>query len=170
MHTARLHLRRVAEDDWQSIRDIWVDAKSSIYAKYDICHDTSDEAVRLRVAKWANANRGNDHIFFAVCLSGKVIGYVSLNIRDNGYEAGYCFHSAYHGKGYAKESILTLISYIRTLGSKYLYARTALDNTPSVNLLKSVGFKLTGTEKVSFYKDSLGNDIVFDGGIFEYGC
>lgn len=167
MYTARLHIRHIAEDDWQSIRDIWIDAKSSIYAKYDNFKDTNDDAVCSRVAKWANANRGNDHMFFAVCLSGKVIGYFSLNIRDNGYEAGYCFHSLYHGKGYAKESISALITYVRSLGSRYLYARTALDNTPSVNLLKSVGFKLTGTEKVSFYKDSHGNDIVFDGGVFE---
>ena len=31
----------------------------------------------------------------------------------------------------------------------------------------SLGFKLIGKEKVSFYKDAAGNDIVFDGGIFE---
>ena len=30
----------------------------------------------------------------------------------------------------------------------------------------SLGFKLIGKEKVSFYKDAAGNDIVFDGGIF----
>ena len=38
---------------------------------------------------------------------------------------------------------------------------------PSVSLLKSLGFELIETEKVSFYKDADGNDIVFDGGVFE---
>ena len=42
-----------------------------------------------------------------------------------------------------------------------------MNNTPSVSLLKSLGFELIGTEKVSFYKDAQGNDIVFEGGIFE---
>ena len=42
-----------------------------------------------------------------------------------------------------------------------------MGNTPSVALLKSLGFELIETEKVSFYKDADGNDIVFDGGIFE---
>ena len=42
-----------------------------------------------------------------------------------------------------------------------------MGNTPSVSLLKSLGFELIGTESVSFYKDSQGNDIVFEGGIFE---
>ena len=48
-------------------------------------------------------------------------------------------------------------------------AGTAINNTPSVKLLTSLGFKLVEQEKVSFYKDADGNDIVFDGGIFEYG-
>ena len=38
---------------------------------------------------------------------------------------------------------------------------------PSVSLLHALGFRQTGTEAVSFYQDADGNDIVFDGGIFE---
>ena len=36
-----------------------------------------------------------------------------------------------------------------------------------VPLLNSLGFKQIGEEKVSFYKDEDGNDIYFDGGLFE---
>ena len=68
---------------------------------------------------------------------------------------------------YEKESHLALIDYMRELGIKRLTAGTALINTPSVALLKSLGFELIETEKVLFYKDAEGNDIVFDGGIFE---
>ena len=46
-------------------------------------------------------------------------------------------------------------------------AGTALNNTPSVRLLASLGFKQTGTEEVSFYKDAEGNDITFEGGTYE---
>lgn len=106
-------------------------------------------------------------MFFAVCLESAVIGYVAFNIRENGHEIGYCFHSAYHGKGYAKESMLALFDYVRSLGIKRLTAGTALKNVPSAALLKSLGFELIETEKVSFYKDDSGNDIVFDGGVFE---
>ncbi len=104
---------------------------------------------------------------FAVCLGGTVIGYSAFNKRENGYEIGYCFHSAYHGKGYARESHMALIDYMRELGIKRLTAGMAIHNTPSVSFLKSLGFVLIEREKVSFYKDSDGNDIVFDGGIFE---
>ena len=106
-------------------------------------------------------------MFFAICLRDTVIGYIAFNMRAEGYEIGYCFHSAYHGKGYAKESHLALFDYLRSLKIRKFIAGTAINNTPSVSLLKSLGFELIGTEEVSFYKDAQGNDIVFEGGIFE---
>ncbi len=42
-----------------------------------------------------------------------------------------------------------------------------MNNTPSVRLLASLGFRQTGTEKVSFCKDVEGNDITFEGGNYE---
>ena len=167
--TDRLTIRHIMSDDWKSIKEIWVDFNSSIFSQYDKPHITDDADVQPRIAKWAAANSGTEHMFFAICLDEAVIGYVALNIRESGYEIGYCFHSAYHGKGYAKESMLALFDYLRMLGITKFSAGTALKNTPSVKLLISLGFKLVTQEKVSFYKNADGNDIMFDGGIFEYG-
>ena len=165
--TARLTVRHIVADDYKSIKDIWVDFNASALSQYDKPHNTDDADVRARIARWAGFNSGTEHMFFAVCLDDTVIGYVAFNIRETGHEIGYCFHSAYHGKGYAKESLSALTRYMRVLGIKRLIAGTALNNTPSVALLKSLGFKLIETEKVSFYKDADGNDVVFDGGVFE---
>ena len=96
-----------------------------------------------------------------------MIGYVVFHRIKEGYDFGYCFHSAYHRKGYAKESLLALIDYMRSIGVKKLVAGTALINTPSIALLMSLGFIMTQTEEVSFYEDENGNDIVFEGGVFE---
>ena len=167
LKTERLTIRHIVADDWKSIRDIWVDFNSSEYAQYDTPHITEDDNVKTRIAKWASANSGIEHMFFAICLDETVIGYIAFNIRENGHEIGYCFHSAYHGKGYAKESHLALFDYMRTLGITNFSAGTAIKNTPSVKLLTSLGVKLVAQEKVSFYKDAMGNDIFFDGGIFE---
>lgn len=167
LKTERLNIRHITEADWQSVKEIWGNFNGSEYAQYDRPHNTDDEEVRARISNWAEANSGIEHMFFAVCLNDVVIGYIAFNIRDNGYEIGYCFHSDYHGKGYAKESHLALFEYLHGLGITRLSAGTAINNRPSVSLLKSLGFKQVGTEKVSFYKDEEGNDIVFDGGIFE---
>ena len=165
--TERLTVRRVRGDDWKAIQAIWTDAATSVYAQYDKPNDLDDQAVSRRIAMWASFADGDEHMFFAVCLQEKVIGYVALNKREDGYEIGYCFHSAFHGKGYAKESISALISEMKKQGVSLIMAGTALNNTPSVNLLLSLGFRLTGTEKVSFYQDKEGNPVVFEGGIYE---
>ena len=165
--TERLTIRHIVEDDWESIRDIWKSFNATEFAQYDTPHNTDDEDVRIRISKWAKANKGLEHMFFAVCLEAVVIGYVAFNIRQDSYEIGYCFHADYHGKGYAKESHLALFDYLGTLGITKFTAGTAINNTPSVALLKSLGYQMLGTEKVSFYKDAEGRDIVFEGGIFE---
>ena len=168
LSTENLRIRFIEESDWQSVKEIWEDFNASPFAQYDKPHNTDPDDVRERIARWAHATWSSEHIFFVACLQDKVIGYIAFNIRENGsYEIGYCFHSAYHGKRYAKESHLALIDHMRDLGIKRLTAGTAIHNTPSVSLLKSLGFELIETEKVSFYKDADGNDIIFDGGVFE---
>lgn len=168
LKTERLTIRHINEGDWQAVKEIWEDFNASKYACFDCPHNTEVEDVRARIAKWANASSsGLEHMFFAICLEEMLIGYIAFNIRENGYEIGYCFHSKYHGKGYAKESHLALFAYLQGLGINRFTAGTALENIPSVSLLKALGFQLKETEKVSFYKDEEGKDIVFKGGIFE---
>ena len=168
MKTERLNIRLIEENDWPRIRQIWIDFSNSEYVYYDTWKDTSAEAVRLRVARWAVAAReGTDHIFYAVCLDEAVIGYISLNIRDRGYELGYGFLNSCQGHGYAKESISAVLSGIKRPGIEKIYAGTAMKNIPSVRLLNRLCFELKGTEKLAFHKDESGNEIWFDGGIFE---
>lgn len=163
-----LSFRRVIAEDWESIKEIWDDQKCSIYASFDKPNDTNPDAVRKRIEKWASYANSIEHIFFAVCLDGQLIGYVAFNQRDCGYETGYCFHSRYHGKGYAKKSMTALIHAIHDIEPEaVITAGTAIDNIPSVRLLKSLGFRQIGSERVSFYKDNHGKPIFFDGGIFE---
>ena len=100
-------------------------------------------------------------------MQDAVIGYAALNKREDGFELGYCFHSAYHRKGYARESISAILDAAKDMGAAKITVGTALNNTPSVRLLTSLGFVPVGTETVSFYKDEEGNDITFEGGEFE---
>lgn len=167
MNTKRLTIRLVEESDWQSIRNIWIDFNQSEYFIYDTEKNTDPEDVKKRIARWAEVSRsGSDHIFFVSCLEGEVIGFTSLNIRPEGYEIGYGFLNRIQGNGYAKESMLAILNYMKQMGVKKIFAGTALKNLPSVGLLKSVGFELVETEDVSFHKDADGNEIHFVGGNF----
>lgn len=165
--TERLLIRKIVADDWTSIKRIRDDFRISEYAKYDTPHKSDENEIRLQVKKWESANKGKKHLFFAVCLADEVIGYIDFHDTGDGYDSGYCFHSNYHGKGYAKESYKALIGLFSDMGVKRLTAGTAMNNTPSINLLHSLGFKQIGTEQVSFYQDDAGKDIYFEGGLFE---
>lgn len=64
--------------------------------------------------------------------------------------------------------MIALIHAIRNIRpSAVITAGTAIENIPSVRLMQSLGFHQIGTEKVSFYNDSEGKPVYFDGGIFE---
>lgn len=166
--TEGLTIRRIVVEDWKGIKEIWDDQKHSTYARFDKPNDTEPVIVRKRIEKWASYAYSMEHMFFAVCLDERIIGYVAFNRRDNGYETGYCFHSKYHGKGYAKKSMIALIHTIHDIQlCAVITAGTAIENIPSIRLLQSLGFHQIGTERVSFYRDNKGNAIYFDGGIFE---
>lgn len=167
IQTKRLSIRRVRADDWKAIQAIWADAAKSVYAQYDRPNDLDDRSVSRRIAKWASFADSEEHRFLAVCLQDMVIGYTAAHMGENSCEIGYCFHSDYHGKGYARESISAILDMLKDNGAVRVTAGTALNNTPSVRLLTSLGFRQIGTETVSFYKDDAGNDVTFEGGNYE---
>lgn len=166
IQTERLSIRRIRAEDWKDIQAIWVSAAKSMSAQYDWPNDLDDDSVQTRVADLDLFAESDAHVFLAVCLKNRVIGYFSLNESGEGYELGYCFHSDFHGKGYARESLRAVLRFLRDRDIPFVEAGTALRNTPSLRLLRSLGFELRGTEKVSFYQDAEGKDIFFDGGIF----
>ena len=178
--TERLLIRPIVEADWPAVGTIWAALAPLPMAQYDKPHPTDPDTIRARVVRWADFTaRGTEHMFFAVCPQPRseevpaenqaksVIGYFAFNQREHGHEIGYSFHPSSHGKGYAKEALTALLTRLREQGFTHFSAGTALNNTPSVKLLTGLGFRLAGTEKVSFYKDADGKDIVFDGGIYE---
>lgn len=166
--TERLLLRRVRESDWRAVQAIFKSTSCSEYAKFDRPRDTDDAAVKSRISKWASVSESDEHLFFAVCLQGQMIGYIALHIRERGYELSDCFHADHYGRGYAYESISAALREMKAqMNVTTFTAGTALENTPSVRLLHKLGFRQTGTEQVSFYKDENGQSIVFEGGIFE---
>ena len=166
LQTARLKIRYIEPDDWNALIEIWRDFGQSAFAKYDVPHSLDEAEVREKTKRWAKASPHQEHMIFADCNQREMLGYIDFHKNSDGYECGYCFHSKFHGRGYAKESMQILMEWLSRDGCKRFVARTALENLPSVKLLASLGFRKTGEEKVSFYKDEMGTDIYFDGGIF----
>lgn len=146
--TDRLHIRSLLETDWPEMREIFRDFGRSEYAVYDAPLPTDDEGAKALTKKFAESG-----LFFPVFLkaSGDMLGYVCFHREGDAYDLGYCFHSAYHGHGYAFESCDALIRQFREQsGARVFTAGTAVDNIPSCRLLEKLGFTLASTESVSF--------------------
>ena len=165
--TDRLEIRTVSIDDWKAIQAIWLDQSKSYFAPYIKPKSLDNQSVFYEIKKWSSYTDNSKHHYYVICCNKVIIGYVALHRREDIFEIGYCFHSDYQGKGYAKESISALLDYMKGLGASRIMAQTALKNIPSVKLLLALGFIQTNTKKVSFYQDEKGKDIVFDDGVFE---
>lgn len=148
LETERLYIRNLDETDWPEMKRIFEDFRHSDYAVYDAPLPEKEEEIKALTKSFADSQG-----FFAVFLqaSGKMIGYVCFHQEKDSYDLGYCFHSAYHGHGYAFESGTQLIRYFQEHnGAKTFTAGTALDNLPSCQLLKKLGFVCVSTEIISF--------------------
>ena len=104
--TARLTIRRAHFEDWKFLQSIWISVSNTIYAQYDCPYSIDDESVKKKLELWSSYSKSYDEMFFSVCLENIVIGSVNINKdgKTDEYEIGYCFHTDYHRKGYAKES------------------------------------------------------------------
>ena len=162
IRTRRLLLRSFVASDWRDLQEIAIDKAASRYAIYDHQFPTSETEVK-QVTDWFAA--GTD--FLAVCQPsiGKVIGFIHLG-GDNPAERelGYTLHSNYWSKGYAAEACTAVIDRAFS-GPDVVSIRsgTAKVNTPSVKLLRSLGFEEAGESPASFTNDAQGNPVRFIG-------
>ena len=97
----------------------------------------------------------NNELAFNIFLDNQLIGGVGLHLHnDNYYELGYWLGKDYWGKGYATESSKYLLEYaLGKLDSSKIKSGYFIDNIPSGNVLKKLGFKEVGIEKR--YSDSM---------------
>ena len=159
LETSRLVIRHLKESDWQAMKSVFVDFNNSKYAAYDMPLPTEDEEAKVLTKRFTASK-----LFFTVFLkeSNEMIGYICFHKDGNTYDLGYCFHSAYHSKGYAYESTNALVKYFADkCGVTNFAAGTAIDNITSCKLLEKLGFACVSIETVSF-----DNAFSFQGGNF----
>lgn len=163
LKTERLFIRKLLPTDWESLKKVSEDFRKSTYADYDIPLPVADKEIKLLCQQFAKSG-----LWFAVELDEIMIGYICFHDNNGDYDLGFCFHFDYHGKGYAYESCTAVMDHIaKERKMRTFTAGTALKNKPSCKLLEKLGFVLKETEILSLHKDARGNDITFEGGIFE---
>ena len=148
LETDRLILRNFRPEDWRDLLEVAINYQASEYAKYDHKWPTDEEGVK-GMANWFSSAppEGAGDRFAAVCLrsTGKLIGMISVNPKQEGveYGFGYVFHTDYQGQGYATEACRAMLEHVfGTLGASRITTGTAAANTPSCRLLDKLGFEV----------------------------
>ena len=149
IHTDRLILRKAISGQEKislvSQAGDWEVVKWLANVPYPYTYDDLEDYLLI-----SDSNQFDLNIF----LGNQLIGRVGLTLDgDNYYDLGYWIGKDYWGKGYATESSKKLLEYVLDkLDSPKIKSGYFIDNLPSGNVLKKLGFKEVGIEKR--YSDS----------------
>ena len=86
---------------------------------------------------------------FAVCLreNDEMVGDIGLLLRDSEAEIGFTIDPHFQRKGFAIDSVTSLLKYLlQNHPVIKIIAYTNPKNTPSINLLKKIGFLLDSSK------------------------
>ncbi len=145
--TERLVIREQTLDDLDALYEVYSDKDATRYME-DLYEDRDEEAEYLR-EYIDNQYKFYEYGIWAVILkeNNKLIGRAGISSRE-GYdlpEIGYIIGREYRRCGYAKEACKAIIRYGQNeLGFTEFMAFSKAKNTASANLLKSLGFMLSG--------------------------
>jgi len=141
IQTERLTLRGINETDALEIVEWRSDPK--VYKYFKFPHKIT---VKEHFYWYNNSYLYNENRFDWMCIektSGKKIGVFGLVRDENICEVNYLLAPDAQHKGYACESISSIIQYARDKWhTNQIIAEIHKDNTPSIALVKKLGFKL----------------------------
>jgi ribosomal-protein-alanine N-acetyltransferase len=146
--TERLRLRRFKAADASALHAAFGNAKAMRYWNRPpfATLDETKKMVRIMAKAnaphwwlpWAITRRRDD-----VCLG--MINYHHREADDQRLELGWILAPRHHGKGYAREATAAVIRYcLDTLDAHRIEAMIVPENTASIRLAESLGFRLEG--------------------------
>lgn len=75
---------------------------------------------------------------------GPLIGTAGGTLTEDALSIGYWTGHAYRRSGYTRGAVECVIDHARALGKRAVTAEVFLGNVPSANLLRGLGFRVTG--------------------------
>ena len=144
LKTDRLILRQLVNTDDNEIFALRSDDNVNRYLDRD--PSKSIEDAKSFIQTITENVKKNDSIYWAISLSGKLIGTIclfSMDIEKDRAEIGYELIPKFQGKGFMQESISIVIKFaFDNLRIKTITAALTADNSKSVIILERNNFKL----------------------------
>lgn len=150
IETERLLIKPLTNNDGDAMLNILQDFENSPASSYDYPRPVQEDKINMLLRYWVKSGK-----YFMIYLKDtkEICGF--LCYEDD--EVGFNIHTSYQRQGIGYEALTAFIEYMHSYRKKrHFTAQAALENISSVRLLEKAGFLLTGTEYISFRKNTEG--------------
>lgn len=168
IETKRLTIDDIRESDKENYAKLYLDRELNKWWGYDYSDDLNGQSPSpdyfYSFQKKLKENK--EEYLLIVRLNDIMIGELVLyNFGDDlDVEIGFRFFREYQKKGYATESVIALINYVKiVLNATKVKSRCFKENVASKALIERTGFKKVNEDKTHYYFEqiitTLGDDL-----------
>ncbi len=167
METARLVLRRLAEEDLVPFMAYLNDPE---VARYQSWESYTEEQAREVIGRQEGVEPGTPGQWFTFAAelkeTGVLIGHVALSVKADDHrqaEIGFTFARGHQGRGLAREAAEVVLDYaFEVLGLHRVVAVADCENVRSVALLERLGMRREGhfVENI-WFKGAWGSEYLY---------
>ncbi|MES2935219.1 MAG: GNAT family protein [Pseudomonadota bacterium] len=149
LRTARLQLRAIDLHDADTLLAIYSDAATMRW--YGVDPLTEKSQVEQLIASFHTLRDSGNGLRWGIECDGKLIGtagFFRWNKSWHNCMLGYELAHAAQAQGYMQEALRALIEFgFKDMQLHRVHAEIAAINTPSVNLIKRLGFRFEGVHR-----------------------
>ncbi len=153
--TKRLVIDDITPYDKPKYFELYTDEKLNKYWGYDYKEDLKDKPLTVDYFYdfMTSLKNNKEEYSLAIRNNGEFIGEaVFHNFSDLGQvEIGFRIFEKYQNKGFATETCLAMINYIKRFNPKKIIAKCYLENLPSKKVLLKAGFNTVSQDNTYFY-------------------
>lgn len=156
-----ISLTEIKEEDKDEYFELNVDKDLNKYWAYDYTNDLNGRELNPDFFYNMVQDDFNDKTWFSFAIrkAGKLIGEIVLGEANNNNECmvGYRLKKSERKQGFTYESMRVILEYLyKKVGLSGIKAKACHENTPSINLLKKLGFvEVSNDETFKYFKHQL---------------
>ncbi|MES9684469.1 GNAT family protein [Gottfriedia acidiceleris] len=166
IETSRLKLRRFKDEDVSNFYKYRSNPDVAIYQGWE--NYTYEQAINfIEKQKSAEMNIPDSWVQVAIenKMDGQLIGDIgvhTLSNPKNQVEVGFTLEPTYQNKGYAFEALQGILDYLfNELNKEKINAIADEKNSPSIKLLRKLGFQQIKIIENSYFKGQYVTEIMF---------
>ena len=144
LYTKRCRLDRIILHDMDMLRDIVEDILFQLFLPelYELVY--SVDGMSQFLSSFDTYAQNEDGFLWGIWKQNYLIGFVAIMDISHEPTIFYAMHREYRDKGYAKESVAQVVAHYKTISKAPLQTEVYKSNIPSLFILASCGFQVTG--------------------------